>query len=130
MPSNQQKMYEYAINIAQLLSSDLPEDDATNQIGNLQCGKRNYPSYCCKTLSQSIQRDTVDIVGKAVSQGIPVYVPAILRSASIEFDTAFRPGGNQTPQIKRISENDERIKASRRSQPAVFPHRSGVPTVV
>lgn len=35
MPSDQHKMYEYAINMAQLLSSDLPEDDATNQIENL-----------------------------------------------------------------------------------------------
>ena len=93
------------------------------------CGKRNNPSDCGKTLSQSIQRDAVDIVRKAISQGIPVHVPAILRSAAIEFDTAFCPGGNQTPQIKRISENDERVKASRRSQPAAFPHRFGVPTI-
>jgi hypothetical protein len=35
MPSDQHKLYEYAINMAQLLSSDLPEDDATNQIENL-----------------------------------------------------------------------------------------------
>jgi hypothetical protein len=35
MPSDQHKMYEYAINMAQLLSSDLPEDDASNQIENL-----------------------------------------------------------------------------------------------
>jgi hypothetical protein len=35
MPSDQQKMYEYAIDIAQLLSSDLPGDDVTNQIEKL-----------------------------------------------------------------------------------------------
>ena len=34
MPSDQQKLYEYAIDIARLLSSDLPEDDVTNQIKN------------------------------------------------------------------------------------------------
>jgi len=99
IPSDQQKMYEYAANMAQLLSSDLPEDDVTNQIGQ-PCGEKKYPSYCCKTLSQSIQRNTLDIVRKAISQCSPVHVPAILRSASIEFGAAFRPGGDQTPQIK------------------------------
>jgi hypothetical protein len=62
-------------------------------------------------------------------QGIPVHVPAILCSTSIKFDTVFCPGGNQTPQIKHISENDERVKASRHSQPAAFPHHFGVPTI-
>jgi hypothetical protein len=39
MPSDQQKMYEYASNVAQLLSSDLPEKDATIQIENLVVSK-------------------------------------------------------------------------------------------
>jgi len=90
------------------------------------CGEKKYPSYCCKTLSQSIQRNTLDIVRKAISQCSPVHVPAILRSASIEFGAAFRPGGDQTPQIKRISEYDERVKASQ-AQPTIFPRPSGVP---
>jgi hypothetical protein len=38
MPSDQQKLYEYAINMAQL-SSDLPEDDATIQIETLVVSK-------------------------------------------------------------------------------------------
>jgi hypothetical protein len=63
-------------------------------------------------------------------QGIRIHIPAILRSASVEFDTAFRPGGNQKPQIKRISENDPRVKDTLWSQPAVFPHHSGVPTIL
>jgi hypothetical protein len=39
MPSDQQKLYEYAINMAQLLSSDLPEDDATNEIDKVVVSK-------------------------------------------------------------------------------------------
>jgi hypothetical protein len=39
MPSDQHKMYEYAINMAQLLSSDLPEDDAAIQIEKLVVSK-------------------------------------------------------------------------------------------
>ena len=39
MVGNKIMMYEYAINMAQLLSSDLPEDDATNQIENLVVSK-------------------------------------------------------------------------------------------
>jgi hypothetical protein len=47
MPSDQQKMYEYAANMAQLLSSDLPEDDVTNQIDNLVVSK-NIPPIVAK----------------------------------------------------------------------------------
>jgi hypothetical protein len=128
MPSDQQKMYEYAINMAQLLSSDLLEDDATIQIEKLVVSKIIHP--IAKTLSQSIQLDTVDIARKAVSQGIRIHIPAILHSASVEFDTAFRPGGNQKPQIKRISENDTRVKARLWPQPVAFPPHSGVPTIL
>jgi hypothetical protein len=39
MPSDQQKKYEHAINMAQLLSSDLSEDDATIQIEQLVVSK-------------------------------------------------------------------------------------------
>jgi hypothetical protein len=123
MPSDQLKMYEYAINVAQLLSSDLPEDDATVRIDNLVVSQIDP---CCKTLSQRIQREAVNLAWKALSLGTHIHVPAILRSASVEFHTAFCPGGSQTPQIKRICENDTRVKARFWCPPAVFPHHSGV----
>jgi hypothetical protein len=110
MPSDQQKMYEYAINMAQLLLSDLLEDDAIIQIEKLVVRKIIY--LIAKTLFQSIQLDTVDIARKAVSQGICIHIPAILHSASVKFDTAFCPSGNQKPQIKHISENDMRGQSS------------------
>jgi hypothetical protein len=39
MPSDQQKLYEHASNLAKFLLSDLPEEDATIQIESLLVSK-------------------------------------------------------------------------------------------
>jgi hypothetical protein len=48
----------------------------------------------------------------------------------VEFDMVFHPGGNQKPKIKCISENETWVKSCLWSQPVVFPHHSGVSTII
>jgi len=38
MPSDQQKMYDYASNLVRLLSSNIPQEDAILQIGQIVVG--------------------------------------------------------------------------------------------
>ena len=54
-----------------------------------------------------------------------MHVPAVLLSASVEFDQAYRQGGNQQPKLSQISEDDERVKASSWCQPLIYAQHSG-----
>jgi hypothetical protein len=38
MPSDQQKMYDYASNLVRLLSPNIPQEDAISQIGQIVVG--------------------------------------------------------------------------------------------
>jgi len=110
MSSIQQKMYTHACDVGRLLSSDLPKEDIVIQIGG-------------------IVRDVVETVRKGTEDGIPMHVPAVLLSASVEFDQAYRQGGNQQPKLSQISEDDERVKTSSWCQPLIYARHSGTCSV-
>ena len=64
-------------------------------------------------LSKNIQRDAVARVQirRAVTNSIPIHVPAIILSAAAEFDLAYGAGGDSMPKLSRICENDERASS-------------------
>ena len=124
MSSDQQKMYTHAYNVGRLLSSDLPEEDIVIQIGGIVVGNLSLSLW---TLSDNfIQRDVVETIKKATDDCTPMHVPAILLSASAEFDQAYRQGGNQKPQLSNISEDDQRTKTSSWYQPLIFAQNLGI----
>jgi hypothetical protein len=124
MPSYQLQMYDHASHLDKLLSSNLPVEDIIVQTGQVVVSEPTLLSSLA-TLSNGTQRDAVAVVQNALAQKIPVHVPALLLSASVEFDIAYRPGGNQTPQLPRICENDKRLKSNFWYQPVLYAKDSG-----
>ena len=114
--SDQQKMYDHASTVARLLSPNTPEEDALNQIGDAVVS-----GYCLlPTFAKFMQRDAAAIIQKATIDRTPIHIPAILHSAAMEFDRAYTTGGDCIPQISKISEDDQRLKACSWNQPLFF----------
>ena len=63
-------------------------------------------------LAEDIQRDSVAVVEMAMKMSGTIHVPAILLSASAEFENAYGPAGNRSPSLSSISEDDPRVRAS------------------
>ena len=118
MPSDQQKMYDYASDLVKLQLSELPEEEVLSQIGEIVVGGLSlwFPSS-----SKNMQRKAVETVRRAATNKILMHVPTILLSAAAEFDMAYGTGGNLKPQLSRISENDQRAKSSSWYQPPLHP---------
>jgi hypothetical protein len=119
MPSHQLQMYDHTIHLDKLLFSDQPVEDIIVQTGQIVV---NEPTLLLTILSNNIQKDAVAVVRSAIAEKIPMHVPALLLSASVEFHIAYRPGGNQTPQLTRICENDKRLKSNFWYQPMLYVH--------
>jgi len=113
MPSDQQKMYDHASNLVKLLSSEISEEDAISQIGE-------------------IVRDAVARVQirRAVTNSIPIHVPAIILSAAAEFDLAYGAGGDSMPKLSRICENDERASSRSLYQVPIYTRHPTTPMLV
>jgi hypothetical protein len=114
MISDQEKIYNHASNVAKLLLSRAPEVDVIGEIVVRPL------LYLLLPLSEHKQRDAVETVRKATASGVLMHVPAILLSASAEFDLAYSADGNSQPNLSRISENDQRAKASSWYQPLIY----------
>ncbi|KIM74036.1 hypothetical protein PILCRDRAFT_14764 [Piloderma croceum F 1598] len=103
MPSDQQRMNDYATEVDKLLLSGLPKEDVITQMG-------------------TIVRGAVEIARNDTS--IPI--PTILRSASAEFQAAYCKGGTGKPDLARISKNDLRATSNSGHQSNVHNQAAGI----
>jgi hypothetical protein len=85
-------------------------------------------------LAEDIQRDSVAVVEMAMKMSGTIHVPAILLSASAEFENAYGPAGNRSPSLSSISEDDPRVRASYWYQPLVntqtLGHHNCMPRII
>jgi hypothetical protein len=54
-----------------------------------------------------------------------VHVPAILLSASAEFENAYGQAGSRLPSLPSILEDDQRVRASSWYQPSIYAQNLG-----
>jgi hypothetical protein len=81
-----------------------------------------------------MQRDSVAIAQWALKVKRAIHVPAILLSASAEFESAYSPAGNGLLKLPSISEGDQRVRASDWYRPQAYDqtlgHHNGMSPVI